>query len=73
VYRPEPWGIASSVVVVCALLAAAPFALPLPGFDRTSIFYYPYPRLIAPEFSVWLGMATWGLLAPAGWILFAAE
>ncbi len=73
VYRPEPWTLTSWLVVIGALLAIAPFVIPLPALDRTSIFYYPYPRLTAPEFNLWLGLATWGLLVPSGIILVVTE
>lgn len=69
VYRPEPWTWAGGVVVAGALLAVGLFVLPLPGLERASIFYYPYPTLHVPEFNIWLGLGTWGLLAPAGVIL----
>ena len=44
--------------------------LSLPGLDRSSLYYYPYPALGVPGFSAALGVATWGLLAPAAVILF---
>ena len=52
-------------MIAGALLAAGAFLVPWPGLDRSSIFYYPYPRLTAPTFSLILGLATWGLLVPA--------
>ena len=48
-----------------AVLTAAFFVLPLPGLDRSSLFFYPYPSLTPPGFSLWIGMSTWGLLPPA--------
>ena len=50
---------------VGAAITAAAFLIPWTGLDRSSIFYYPYPRLTIPTFSLVLGMATWGLVAPA--------
>ena len=44
VYRPSPWRSVDWLVVAGALVTAAVFLLPLPGLDRSSLFYYPYPR-----------------------------
>ena len=65
VYRPQPWTIRDRAIVAGAAITAAAFLIPWPGLDRSSIFYYPYPRLTIPSFSLILGMATWGLVAPA--------
>jgi energy-coupling factor transport system permease protein len=65
VYRPQPWRLRDWAVVAGAAITAAAFVVPWPGLDRSSIFYYPYPRLTIPTFSLILGMATWGLVAPA--------
>lgn len=65
VYRPQPWRWRDSVVCGGALLTAACFLLGLPGLDRATVFYYPYPALIWPQLDLGLGMSTWGLLPPA--------
>jgi energy-coupling factor transport system permease protein len=70
-YRPAPWRTPEWTVAAGALVTVAAFVLPLPGLDRASIFYSPYPVLAAPGFSVALGVATWGLLTPAGVLLAA--
>ena len=62
-YRPMPWRARDWVVVAGALVTALAFLLPIPG--RATIFYTPYPALTTPEFALAVGMATWGLLAPA--------
>ena len=36
-----------------------------PGFDRTALFYSPYPALSLPRFDPLIGTATLGLLGPA--------
>ena len=64
-YRPEPWRIRDSVVVAGSLLAAAGFWIAWPGAVRASIYYYPYPKLLAPTFSPLLALTLCGLLAPA--------
>lgn len=63
VYRPEPWRLHDSLVVIGAAAAAAAFLLPL--FKRETLFYYPYPTLTWPLFDWRIGLATLGLLAPA--------
>lgn len=64
VYRPASFGGLDWAVTLSALLVAGLFLLPLPGVDRSSLFYYPYPTLTLPGFTIPIGMATWGLLTP---------
>jgi len=63
VYRPEHWQRWDWVIVGGALLAAGAYLLPL--FERSTIFYYPYPTLNWPGFDWRIGLATVGLAAPA--------
>jgi energy-coupling factor transport system permease protein len=63
VYRPTPFRRQDGLVTTAALGAAMIYVLPL--LDRSSLFYYPYPTLSLPGFSLAYGLATWGLLAPA--------
>lgn len=65
VYRPDRWHWQDGVVIAGAVLAAAVYAFPLPGLERSSLYYYPYPALTWPPFSPLIGLATLGLLAPA--------
>lgn len=65
VYRPAPWRAQEWLVTMGALVTGAVFLLPLPGLDRSSLFYYPYPSLPVPDLSLAIGVATWGLLGPA--------
>lgn len=65
VYRPlrrrrQEWAVSALGVVAAAL-----FLLPLPGLDRSSLGWYPYPALSLPGFAPLLGLGTWALLAPA--------
>jgi energy-coupling factor transport system permease protein len=69
-YRPAPWQGRDWLVAAAAAVPALACLLPLPGLDRSSLYYYPYPALAVPGFSAALGVATWGLLAPAAVILF---
>jgi energy-coupling factor transport system permease protein len=63
VYRPDQWHRHDWIIVGGALLAAAAYLLPL--FERSTIFYYPYPTLNLPAFDWRIGLATVGLAAPA--------
>jgi energy-coupling factor transport system permease protein len=64
-YRPAPWRARDTAVVAAAGVTAACFLLPLPRFDQSTLAYTTYPTLTMPGFSLALGLATWGLLAPA--------
>ena len=70
-YRPMPWQPQDWVVVGGALVVILAFLLPVPG--RMTIFYTPYPTLTMPGFSVALGVALCGILAPAAVRLVGAE
>lgn len=72
VYRPTPWRLREWLVVAGATVTLAFFVLPLPGLERSSLFFYPYPRLTPPGFSLWIGASTWGLLPPALVMMAAA-
>ncbi|MBX3015062.1 MAG: hypothetical protein KF832_26315 [Caldilineaceae bacterium] len=63
VYRPAPWRGQDWLVAGAAFGAVGLFLLPT--LDRTTLFYYPYPLLSLPGFSLVHGSATWGLLVPA--------
>jgi energy-coupling factor transport system permease protein len=63
IYRPKPFQDQDWLVSAAALSSLLLFLLPL--FDRALLFYYPYPTLTLPGFSLLHGMATWGLLGPA--------
>lgn len=65
VYRPIPWRRYDGLVTLAALAVISCFLLPLPGVERASLYYYPYPALVLPGFNLWLGFTTWGLLLPA--------
>jgi energy-coupling factor transport system permease protein len=62
-YRRQPWTGWDWAVLLGAALVLAVFLLP--GIDRLSLFYTPYPVLSLPAFDPWIGIAILGLLAPA--------
>jgi energy-coupling factor transport system permease protein len=65
VYRPMPWAGRDWVVSVGAFVTMVVFLVEIPGIERSSIYYYPYPSLTWPDFSLVVGVSTWGLLGPA--------
>lgn len=64
VYRPDEWHGRDWLVIAGALIAACAYLAPLPGLDRQSLFYYPYPALAWPTVSLWIALATLGLGVP---------
>lgn len=63
-YRPRRWNYADLWVAGgCALTWVVTF-LPLPGVNRTSLAYNPYPRLSWPVFDPFIGVGLLGLLMP---------
>ena len=65
VYRPAVWRKADVLVIAGALATVAVYLLPLPGIDRASLFYYPYPALAWPTWDLAIIVATLGLGVPA--------
>lgn len=64
IYRSEPWSRWDGVVLLSAAVVMAAFLLPIPGLDRGSLSYYPYPKLSLPRFDPLIGVAILGLLGP---------
>ena len=64
-YRREVWQRNDVVVILGGAVATVAFLFALPGLDRKSIFFYPYPALSLPRFDPLIGLAISGLLAPA--------
>jgi energy-coupling factor transport system permease protein len=63
-YRRHRWTIWDAVVLLGCAVTLAVVLLPLPGFDRTSLAYSPYPQIHLPSFDVAVGIGLLGLLAP---------
>ncbi len=72
-YRPAPWRQVDWWVAGGALATLLALLLPLPGLERATLFYSPYPLLVAPEFALGIGVATWGLLVPAAVLAASAR
>ncbi|MCG8352444.1 MAG: energy-coupling factor transporter transmembrane protein EcfT [Chloroflexales bacterium] len=64
-YRVEPWTWRDGGVLGGAALVIGIFLLQLPGIDRSSLFYAPYPTLQSPAFAPLIGFATLALTLPA--------
>lgn len=65
VYHPERWHVHDYVVIAGACVTTLVYLATVPGFDRSSLFYYPYPALTWPGFSPLVGLGTAGLAIPA--------
>jgi energy-coupling factor transport system permease protein len=63
-YRPEAWTAWDWAILLSAATPAAAFLIRVPGLNRESVFFYPYPALTWPGFDVVIGMAILGLLSP---------
>ena len=61
--------LAVALVLLAALVGlyypVLTYLVPLPGIDRSSLFYYPYPALVWPTISPLIAAATLGLGVPA--------
>lgn len=65
VYRPSPWRPIDALIILASVGLGLAFLVPWPNFDRSSIFYYPYPRLIWPTLDAVLLLMLGGVLSPA--------
>lgn len=63
-YRPTRWSISDVLVLGAAVLSGFSFAVAV-VFAPGTVEWSPFPRLIAPPFSPWLGLACVLLIAPA--------
>jgi energy-coupling factor transport system permease protein len=70
-HRPH-WGWADIACLLIELWILVIFVLPIPGIDRSSLYYNPYPELTMPSFSLMLGLTILGLLTP-GWFILARK
>jgi len=64
-YRPHRWTVWDGLALAGCALTLAVVVLPLPGLERASLGYSPYPRATLPAFDIWIGLGLLGLLAPA--------
>jgi energy-coupling factor transport system permease protein len=65
-YRRESWGLADGLVMLGIVLVLCFYLLSIPGVDKSSLTYNPYPAITIPKFDPLIGLATLGLLFPAG-------
>jgi energy-coupling factor transport system permease protein len=64
VYRQDVWHLSDAGVIVAAVAVMLVYLAPLPGLERMTLFFYPYPALAWPAFSPAVAAGTLGLLAP---------
>jgi hypothetical protein len=70
-YRREVWQRSDTFIVLVTLIPLGLFVLP--GIDRASLYYYPYPQLILPDLDLsWL-LGIVCLLAPVPIMLIGAR
>jgi energy-coupling factor transport system permease protein len=63
-YRQERWSGRDWLALLGAVVAGLFFLVPIPGMDRLTLAYYPYPAITLPGFDSRIGLAGLGLLAP---------
>jgi len=68
-YHRRTWGWQDILTLIVTLCILAIFLLPIPGLNRSSLYYDPYPKLSSPSFSPILGLAMLGLLTPGYFVL----
>lgn len=64
VYRQDVWRLRDAAVIAAAAVVALVYLGPLPGMERATLFFYPYPALTWPGFDPAISAGTLGLLAP---------
>lgn len=64
-YHQEDWSGGDWLTLLTAFVVMSVYLLPIPGLNRSSLLYNPYPALEIPEFNLWIGAMTLGLLSPA--------
>ncbi|HEX9091314.1 MAG TPA: energy-coupling factor transporter transmembrane component T, partial [Anaerolineales bacterium] len=67
-HRPR-WSWQDCLTLIIATGVIALCVLPVPGLDRQTLNYEPYPSLRLPPFSPWLGIAMLGLIVPGFLVL----
>lgn len=68
-YRRPAWNWKDGLTLIVAVGVSAIYLLPIPGLNRASLYYEPYPQLTFPPFSPLLGMAMLGLLIPGIFVI----
>jgi energy-coupling factor transport system permease protein len=63
-YHRPAWGWKDLLTLIVTLCILAFFLLPIPGLNRESLYYDPYPKLTMPPFNPLLGLVMLGLLTP---------
>ncbi len=64
VYREDRWRVRDALVIAAGLTVVLVYLAPLPGVERMTLVFYPYPTAALPGFHAAIGVGTLGLLAP---------
>jgi len=67
-HRPR-WSWQDWLTLIIAIGVTALCVLPLPGLDKQTLYYEPYPSLSLPPFTPWLGIAMLLLIVPGFLVL----
>lgn len=68
VYRPRAWRAPDAITAAAMLAIMVLFAVGIPGVERESLYYYPYPSITWPRFEPTYGLAALGLLVPLAFV-----
>jgi energy-coupling factor transport system permease protein len=68
-YHRPIWGWQDILTLILTLSILAIFLLPIPGLNKESLYYDPYPKLTMPPFNSMLGLVMLGLLIPGLFVL----
>jgi energy-coupling factor transport system permease protein len=63
-YYAESWTPRDAIVVLAAAAVILCFLLPVPGIDRGTLIYVPFPKLVLPGWDPAIGATILTLLAP---------
>ena len=71
IYHRPAWGWQDIITMCVSILILAFFLFPIPGLNKESLYYDPYPKLTLPPFNPALGLVMLGLLIPGIFTLYA--
>jgi energy-coupling factor transport system permease protein len=64
-YHRQTWLWKDWLMIIIIGIVFCACVLPVPGLNRQTLYYEPYPGITLPPFDHWIGIAILGLLVPA--------